>query len=179
MISNIFAATALGSQTTTENHTQLFKFEAQLQRRLSICIAFASSIEATCCATMATAVHCIAALVYLQRASLGYASTDSSHQALVDQGLDILSRIAPTRAAWPLFIIACEAQKDQQRMLIQQLFIQTATEQWGFALERSRQIRLLIEAYWNQDDLDAQREVSYMGKMDSVLRKAHGAPLFA
>lgn len=181
MIASIFAATAVGlpANTTTSTQAQLFEFESKLQKRLSVCIAFASSIQATCWATMSTAIHCIAALLYLQRASLGYARTDSSHQALVDQGLDILSRIVPTRAAWPLFLIACEAKGDEQRMRIQDLFEQTAIEQRGFGSERSRRIRLLVEAFWKQDDLDTQGEVSYISRMNLVLQKARGAPLFA
>ncbi|VUC35922.1 unnamed protein product [Clonostachys rosea] len=122
-----------------------------------------------------TQLHCIAALIYMNRATLGYDGTEPSHQALVAKGLEMLTDMVPCETPWALFIIACEAKSDLPRLAI----LETISR----SKEKSRTghldvVKGLVEAAWNYDDLDPDVRLDYNKKLLSIVREAPWMPPF-
>lgn len=91
-----------------------------------------------------------AALIFLERACRRRQRCTPEVEHLVEAGLTILQRLKVCGVMWPLFIVACEAETDEQRTIVLATF------------EASRKIRKagnisfiqeLTEAVWKQDDL--------------------------
>lgn len=92
----------------------------------------------------------IAALIFLERACRRRPRYAPEVEHLVEIGFTILQRLKVCAVMWPLFIVACEAQTDEQRTLAIETF------------EASRKVRKagnisliqkLTEDVWKQDDL--------------------------
>ncbi len=80
--------------------------------------------------------------------------------------------------AWPLFIIACEAVGDDQRLAILDVFEQSRQDR----RRRSSHIHLIqhmVEAVWNQHDLNAENQVDYLTIFDAVVGGVPFIPPFA
>ncbi|KAL7895511.1 fungal-specific transcription factor domain-containing protein [Trichoderma sp. TUCIM 5745] len=123
-----------------------------------------------------TMLHRLAALVYLNRAVMGYSGEETQHQALVVQGIEILNTMRVCELPWPLFIIGCEATNDSQRVNIMDLFARTEEK------SQSSHIWLiwqLIQASWNQDDLQEESKLNYNKKMGSIIQSVPYLPIFA
>lgn len=96
----------------------------------------------------------IAALIYLKRIIPGPDSA-SLRNLYVEQAFQILGSLPICTSPWPLFVLACEAQSDDQRIRILSTLDQ---------MDQNRKIgnvfviRKLIEAYWNRRDLQADIE---------------------
>ena len=80
--------------------------------------------------------------------------------------------------AWPLFIIACEAAEDEQRLAILDVFKRTSEDK----LQRSNHIHLiqhLVHSVWNQCDLNIDKDVRLLQIIDAVVGSLPFMPLFA
>lgn len=92
----------------------------------------------------------IAALIFLERACRRKSRRSSEVEHLVEAGLAILQRLKVCAVMWPLFIIACEAETDEQRTIVLATF-ETSTK-----FRKAGNIPCvqgLAEAVWKQDDL--------------------------
>ena len=128
--------------------------------------------------TMVSDLHRIASLIYVNRAVHCVSGTEFRHIRLVREGILLLTDMETCQNAWPLFIIACEAVDDDQRLAILDVFVQSRQDR----RRRSSHIHFiqhLVEAVWNQHDLNAENEVDYMTIFDAVVGGVPFMPPFA
>ncbi|KAK1249244.1 hypothetical protein MKX07_002760 [Trichoderma sp. CBMAI-0711] len=123
-----------------------------------------------------TELYRLAALIYLNRAALGYSGEELRHRNLVNRGLDILCGKLTSTPPWPVFMIACEARDDAQRMTALEILNRAGEEPRSFNM---RLIRQLVEACWNQDDLHDDEPLDYHTKLRIAIRAAPYVPPFS
>jgi hypothetical protein len=123
-----------------------------------------------------TELYRLAALIYLNRAALGYSGEELRHRNLVNRGLDILCGKLTSTPPWPVFMIACEARDDAQRMTALEILDRAGEEPRSFNM---RLIRQLVEACWNQDDLHEDEPLDYHTKLRIAIRAAPYVPPFS
>jgi hypothetical protein len=128
--------------------------------------------------TTVSDLHRLACLIHVNRAVHRVSGTEFRHRRLVREGILLLTKMTTCQHAWPLFIIACEAVDDDQRLAILDVFEQSR-------LDRRRRsshihfIQHLVEAVWNQHDLNAENQVDYLTTFDAVVGGVSFIPLFA
>lgn len=118
------------------------------------------------------------ALIYMNRTISNVSTSSFSHRRLVREGILLLRNLQFCESAWPLFVIACEANEDEQRLQILDILSSTSQELG----QRSNHIPLIqhmIEAIWNQNDLNIDTDVKYGGILNAVISAAPSLPLFA
>ncbi|PTB34996.1 uncharacterized protein TrAFT101_008116 [Trichoderma asperellum] len=127
---------------------------------------------------MINALYRYAALIYLNR-TVSFVSTSSfSHRRLVREGILLLQNLGFCEGTWPLFVIACEANEDEQRLQILNILHNTSRE----LRQRSDHVILIqhmVEAVWNQNDLTIDSDVNYGRILNAIISKAPALPLFA
>lgn len=127
---------------------------------------------------MINSLYRYAALIYLNR-TVSYVSTSSfSHRRLVREGILLLQNLGFCEGIWPLFVIACEANEDEQRLKILNILSNTSQE-LGQRSESIILVQHMIEAIWNQNDLAIESDVNYGRILNAVISKAPALPLFA
>ncbi|KAL7917479.1 fungal-specific transcription factor domain-containing protein [Trichoderma austrokoningii] len=127
---------------------------------------------------MINSLYRYAALIYLNR-TVSYVSTSSfSHRRLVREGILLLQNLSFCEGTWPLFVIACEADKDEQRLQILDVLSNTSREV-GQRSDHIVLIQHMVEAIWNQNDLTIESDVNYGRILNAVISKAPALPLFA
>jgi hypothetical protein len=127
---------------------------------------------------MLTYLYRCAALIYLNRAVAGLNMASFQHERLVREGLLLLKNLGSCESAWPLFVLACEANQDEQRLQILEILSATRRE----SLCRSNHVPLIqrmVEAIWNQNDLDIDCGVKYVRTLHAIISSAPSLPLFA
>ena len=127
---------------------------------------------------LASDLHRLASLIYVNRAIHRVTETDFRHRRLVRDGILLLTNMITCQNAWPLFIVACEAVDDNQRLAILDVFEQTRRDR----RRRSSHIDLLqhmVEAVWKQHDLDTENQVDYLIILDAVVGAVPFMPVFA
>ena len=120
-------------------------------------------------------LYLLSALIYLNKTAMQYSGDEIQHRRLVEEALSYLSEVQTSEAAWPLFIIGCEAQTDYQRSLVLEVPLRLQND--GL-LDNAMWIRRLIESYWNQDDLDEEHNLSYVYKLSGVISACPFLPVF-
>ncbi|EHK17417.1 uncharacterized protein TRIVIDRAFT_210335 [Trichoderma virens Gv29-8] len=123
-----------------------------------------------------TELYRIAALIYLNRAALGYSGEELRHRNLVHRGLDLLCGKLTYVPPWPVFMISCEARDDAQRMTALQILAKAGEEPRSFNM---RLLRELVEACWNQDDLHDEEAMDYHTKLRLAIQSAPYVPPFS
>ena len=127
---------------------------------------------------MLAQLYRFAALIYMNRALAVISPSSFSHRRLVREGIWLLRSLASCETAWPLFILACEADTDELRLQILDILSATMED----LAQRSNHIPLvrhIIEAIWKQNDLDVDSSISYVEMLDAVISTAPYLPLFA
>ncbi|KAH6608604.1 hypothetical protein Trco_001950 [Trichoderma cornu-damae] len=124
----------------------------------------------------ATELHRLGALIYLNRAVLGYSGEEPRHKILVDKGLGLLCSKLTYIPSWPAFVIACEAREDSQRMTALEILTKAGEEPRSYNM---RLLRRLVEACWNQDDLHDEEALDYHMKLRIAIRTAPHVPPFS
>ncbi|OCT48915.1 hypothetical protein CLCR_04894 [Cladophialophora carrionii] len=128
--------------------------------------------------TMVADLHRLACLIYVNRAVHRISGTEFRHRRLVREGILLLTKMTTCQNAWPLFIIACEAVGDDQRLAILDVFEHSRQDR----RRRSSHIHLIqhmVEAVWNQHDLNAENQVEYLTIFDAVVAGVPFIPPFA
>ena len=128
--------------------------------------------------TMVSDLHRLASLIYVNRAVHGVSGTAFRHKRLVREGILLLTRMRSCEHAWPLFIIACEASMDDQRLAILDVFEQSRQDR----RRRSSHIHFIqhmVEAVWKQHDLNVENQVDYLTIFDTVVGGVPFIPPFA
>ena len=128
--------------------------------------------------TMVSDLHRLASLIYTNHAVHRVSNSDIRHRRLVRAGILLLSTMGTCQNGWPLFVIGCEAQTDVERTTVLEVFGQTRKDR----KQRSNHVHFiqhLVEAVWNQKDLDVENEISYTSILDAVISGVPFMPLFA
>jgi Fungal specific transcription factor domain len=127
--------------------------------------------------TMVSDLHRLACLIYVNRAVHCVSGTEYRHRRLVKEGILLLTKMITCQNAWPLFIIACEAVDDDQRLAILDVFELSRQDR----RRRSSHIHFiqhLVEAVWNQHDLNVENQVDYLTILDAVVGGVPFTPPF-
>lgn len=127
---------------------------------------------------MLSLLYQIAALIYLNRGVLGIPETSFPHRRLVREGMLILKKLDSCESAFPMFILACEANDDERRLEVLDIFSKTLNED----KRRSNHVSIIqsmVMAVWNQNDLNIDSNVSYNDTLDAVISTMPLIPLFA
>ncbi|OAG40892.1 hypothetical protein AYO21_04969 [Fonsecaea monophora] len=127
---------------------------------------------------MVADLHRLACLIYVNRAVHCVSGTEFRHRRLVKEGISLLNKMVTCQNAWPLFIIACEAVGDDQRLAILDVFEQSRRDR----RRRSSHIHLIqhmVEAVWNQHDLNEENQVDYLTILNAVVAGVPFIPAFA
>lgn len=110
--------------------------------------------------TLATAeLYRIATFLYLHRVGSNEASQDIK-SAYLQQALHVLSSLEVCTSPWPLFVIACETETDDQRISILRTLDRMDEERH---IGNVFVLRHIIETFWKQQDLQADS-----GRADSL-----------
>lgn len=128
--------------------------------------------------TTVSDLHRLASLIYVNRAIHHVSTRDFHHRRLVREGILLLTKMTTCQSAWPLFIIACEAVEDDQRLAILEIFERSRQDR----RRRSSHISLIqqmVEAVWNQQDLNVENEVDHLTIIDAVVGGVPFMPPFA
>lgn len=119
----------------------------------------------------------LAGLIYLHRAVKNYSGVELPHKRLVEQAFLALVKVRVHEELWPLFIVAYEVQTDIDRRRVLDFFSEAQRQR---PTGNIAWVRRLVEAFWNQDDLDAERQqLSYVTKMTAVISAVPFVPTFA
>lgn len=127
---------------------------------------------------MLSCLYQYAALIYLNRTVSNVSTSSFSHRRLVREGILLLKNLGFCESAWPLFIIACEANEDSQRLQILSILADT-NQEIGHRSNHIPLMQQMIEAIWNQNDLAIENYVGYSKILDAVVSTAPSLPLFA
>ena len=92
----------------------------------------------------------LAALIYSERACRRNIRSSVKVAHLVQDAFRILEGLQLCTAAWPLFIVGCEAETDSQRYLTLQLLDRSANYRKS---DNILWINKLVKGIWKQDDL--------------------------
>lgn len=125
-----------------------------------------------------TCLYRCAVLIYFNRAVAEASTSSFQHRRLVREGILLLQYLGCCESAWLLFILACEANEDEQRRQILNALSESEEE----SMLRSNHvplIRIMVEAIWNQNDLNLDSHVSYVRTLHAVISTAPWLPLFA
>ncbi|KAH7094456.1 fungal-specific transcription factor domain-containing protein [Paraphoma chrysanthemicola] len=128
--------------------------------------------------TMISDLHRVACLIYVNRAVHRVSATDFRHRRLVREGMLLMKELDACQSAWPLFIIGCEAIDDEQRLVVLNVYerIRRDPRQRSSHVDSTQR---LVEAVWNQLDLDEEGQVEYTAILDAVIGGLPFMPLLA
>ncbi|KAH6867429.1 hypothetical protein B0T10DRAFT_524430 [Thelonectria olida] len=167
---------ALERDMSPDQRRSLLRLEGQLRSKGLVPLSSGNGLENVPWIQMVTVLHCLATLIWMNRSVMGYDGTEGSHQALVNRGLEILDKIEICECPWPMFIIACEAKRDEQRGLILEIISRTRNKSGTGHLDV---VHALIEAVWSFDELDVDLKSDYNVKLRRIIQTAHWIPPLA
>lgn len=121
-------------------------------------------------------IYRLAALIYLERASRNFSGSSPKLETWAGTAFDILKAMGICNYGFPVFIIACEARTDEQRIVVLDCLHQTqsAKSMTGMAI-----VEKMVQSIWAMDDLETEKELDYMAKMDLVISGCETMPSFA
>lgn len=136
-------------------------------------------ISGSCLDHVATSVELfrIATLIYLVRGSQSTWIASPKLEALIERAFAIPIQAPSCDHFFPLFIVACEANSDEQRRSVLQLIEKTqAGPQW----RSMAHLRAAVEAVWVQKDLHADLDllINYIGMLNTVISSNKTFPSF-
>jgi Fungal specific transcription factor domain len=117
----------------------------------------------------------LAALIYLKRASRNFSGPSPQIDAMVARAYILLSDLETFDPAFPLLIIGCEAQTDEQRMRILE-HVERAMK--TSSLRSLCGLRDILQQIWVQDDLADDYELDYLSRLDAVISSYRIMPSF-
>ncbi|KAI1747826.1 fungal-specific transcription factor domain-containing protein [Xylaria castorea] len=123
-----------------------------------------------------TEIYRTAVLVYVARICMSKLGESRDLGPLLDRGFAQIEQMQTCERLFPIFILGCEANTDERRIMILNLLRRT-----GNAQVRSLEcIRRGLDSVWIQDDLHADEDMTldYMDKLNVVVSSSHTLPTF-
>lgn len=128
--------------------------------------------------TMVSDLHRFACLLYANRALHKRSDAEFDHRWLVSNAISLLTKMKSCQHAWPLFIVACEAVDDLQRLAIMNVFEHTRQDQ-SRRSSHVHFIKPMVEAVWKQHDLDEENQINHLSIIDAAVGGLPSMPYFA
>ncbi|KAI0200564.1 fungal-specific transcription factor domain-containing protein [Astrocystis sublimbata] len=123
-----------------------------------------------------TELYRTAILVYIARlcASMFGETRDLTH--LLDRGFAQIEQMQTCDRLFPVFILGCEADTDERRLLVLNLLRRTEKTH----VRSLDCLRRGLDSVWIQDDLHADQDImlDYMNKLDVIVSSSHTMPTF-
>lgn len=128
--------------------------------------------------TSVAKLYQIATRIYLARASQNDWTPSAGLNSLIDDAFAIPNKVTPCVHFFPLFILACEAQTDEQRTTILDLIDRAERD---VRVRSMKVLRAGIQSIWVQQDLYADSDllVNYLGIISSAVSSSNTVPSFA
>jgi hypothetical protein len=117
----------------------------------------------------------LAALIYLERVSRNFSGQSAKLESWTRQAFLILNGLDSCLCPFALFIIGCEACKDEDRIVILKLYANMEKRPY---LQSFMASRSLIQTAWNQQDLAHEGELEYIRKLNLVVSSRDLLPSF-
>lgn len=114
----------------------------------------------------------LATLVYLNGMSNNVTYHGPKTQEHIDNAFSIFSRMSLCPRQFPIFILGCEARRDDQRATVLDLMARTETSDSSRSF---RHVRVLLQAVWAQDDL-LRSGINYRDRLGNVISRCHNLP---
>lgn len=118
----------------------------------------------------------LSGLIYLYRACKKLSSSSPEVSDVVERSYVVLSNMDTGDRSFPLMVIGCEAQRDDQRLMVLNLLGRTH-ESHKFASLTF--VQKFVEASWARDDLAFPKELDYVRKFDSIMSSHKVLPSLA
>ena len=118
----------------------------------------------------------LTSLIYLERASQNFSGTSQKLDAWIDSAFQIMERMRFCKQVFPIFIISCEAQTEEQRIIVLDCIQHTAQTTPSKSLEM---VKGMVQNMWNIQDLEPDKEINYMAKLDAIISIHETMPSFA
>jgi hypothetical protein len=115
----------------------------------------------------------LAGLIYLERVSRSFSGQSCKMQTWVKQAVSILAKLETCLCPFALFIISCELDADEDRMLILNLYARVEKKPH---LRSFLETRGLIQTAWNQQDLAGDEGLEYIYKVTLVISSRNVIP---
>lgn len=126
-------------------------------------------------ATLVMKLYQLAMLLYLNRSSEGLIDQPIRTQQQIDQAFAIFPRLSSCKQQFPIYVIGCESRTDEQRAVV--LDVISRTEKMSSSRSFNH-CKILLQAVWAQDDLAQWNNISYRGKLTSVMSRCVIVPTF-
>lgn len=124
-----------------------------------------SLLDSEASALNAMELYKLAALIYVERASMQRFTQSAKIRGWLDRAMTILESLRACPWPLPLLIIGCEAQSDEHRFAIMELICRTCKHTYFGNLGC---LRTLLRVSWTQDDL-AQSNLSYLERLTGIM----------
>ncbi|KAF2107249.1 fungal-specific transcription factor domain-containing protein [Lophiotrema nucula] len=126
-------------------------------------------------ASLVAELHRLAGMIYLHRAARQSLCTNPTLQRLVDDAFGVMEHLETCDRPLPLFVVGCEARRDDQRAIVLNLISRTQVRY----LMNIVRVRKFLERFWAQDDLDIDQSIDYAAKVTAVLSSSEMLPAFS
>jgi hypothetical protein len=118
----------------------------------------------------------LAALLYLERVSRNFSGASDMTSSLTESAFTILKQLDSCNVPLPLFILGLEARTDEQRIIVLGLIERTRKTSLSKSLEN---VHSMLQAAWTQDDLETDKDLDYVLKLDTLVTSHLIIPTFA
>ncbi|KFA50020.1 hypothetical protein S40293_11018, partial [Stachybotrys chartarum IBT 40293] len=126
-------------------------------------------------AALVLQLYQLAMLIYLHQTFDGRIKQTNSTQQHIDKAFELLPRLRSCKQQFPIFIIGCEAQTDEQRAIV--LDAISRMERMSFSRSYTH-CKGIMQAVWAQHDLSSRNRISYCDKLTSVITTCVNVPMF-
>lgn len=118
----------------------------------------------------------LAGLIYLSRVSRNFSGRSPQIDSWTRLALDILATLDSCLCPFALFIIGCELDQDEDRVVLLDLY---AKMEMKSHLQSFMETRALTQTAWNQQDLAEDGTLEYIHKLNLVMSSRGVVPSFA
>ena len=118
----------------------------------------------------------LAALIYLERVARGTLQSTAKVAMLAELAFKSLSQIRALERPWPLFVLALEANGEEQRRILLDVLDGGAEyrgEEGNFSM-----LRKMVKSAWMQQDLAGGRQLDMLDVYNTVISANHMPPSF-
>ncbi|KJR86057.1 uncharacterized protein SPSK_02826 [Sporothrix schenckii 1099-18] len=117
----------------------------------------------------------LAALIYMKRASRNFSGISPQIDVMVERAYLLLDDLEAFHPAFPLFIIGCEARKDEQRKKILE---HIGRARKTSSLRSLHDLQNILQQIWVQHDLAVDYDMDYLNTLDAVITSYRIMPSF-
>lgn len=118
---------------------------------------------------IATELYRQATVIYLRRASAGILNIDETFTEWIKQAFEQLAQLPTCPWPFPLLIFGCEADTDEERIMVLDLISRTEK---SMQVPNLKTVERTLQTIWVQEDLFAG-DLDYVRKLGIILSTTH------